>query len=130
MRHEYTGDNISMPEHTVMRDSSQRHVEMYGGIQSGVLPGREETHLGEHAGASPLQEHMILRPHLHHFSSCLGEGRWRVVYQQLEELLPIVPDDWGLVMTTGEQLSWVPVDVLLVKSLGLIKTGGIFQSYG
>jgi hypothetical protein len=25
--------------HTVMRDSSQRHVEMYGGIQRGVLPG-------------------------------------------------------------------------------------------
>ena len=40
---------------TVIRDSSQRHVEMYGGIQRGVLLGREETHLGEHAGATSLQ---------------------------------------------------------------------------
>jgi hypothetical protein len=112
-----------------MRDHSQRHVEMYGGIQRGVLPGREETHLGEHAGATPLQQHMILRPHLHYFSSCLGEGRWRVVYQQLEELLPIVPDDWGLVMTTGEQLSWIPMDELLVESFGLTKACDAFQSY-
>ena len=112
-----------------MSDSSQRHAKMYGGIQRGALPGKEETHLGEHAGATPLQQHMIMRPHLHHFSSCLGEGRWRVVYQQLEELLPIVPDDWGLVMTTSEQLSWVLVDVLLVESLGLTKVGGIFQPH-
>jgi hypothetical protein len=33
-------------------------------------------------------------------------------------------------MTTGEKLSWVSVNVLLVKSLGLTKAGGIFQSYG
>jgi hypothetical protein len=46
------------------------------------------------------------------------------------ELLPVVPDDWGLVMTTSEQLSWVTVDVILVESLGLTKGGGIFQSYG
>jgi hypothetical protein len=118
-----------MPEHTVMRDSSQRHVEMYGGIHRGVLLGREETLLGEHAGATPLQEHMIFRPHLHHFSSCLGEGRWRVVYQQLEELLPIVPDDWGLVMTTGKQLSRISMDELLVESLGLTKACDAFQSY-
>jgi hypothetical protein len=129
MQHEFAGDDRSMSEHTVMRDSSQRHVEMYGGIQRGVLPGREETHLGEHAGATPLQQHMILRPHLHYFSSFLGEGRWRVVYQQLEELLPIVPDDWGLVMTTGEQLSWIPMDELLVESLGLTKACDAFQSY-
>jgi hypothetical protein len=44
-----------------------------------------------------------------------------VVYQQLEELLPIVPDDWGLVTTTGEQLSWIPMDELLVESLELTK---------
>jgi hypothetical protein len=44
----------------------------------------------------------------------------------MEELRRVVLDDWGLVMTTGEQSSWVPIDVLLVKSLGLIKTGGIF----
>jgi hypothetical protein len=102
---------------------------MYGGIQRGVLPGREGTHLGEHAGATPWQQHMILRPHLHYFSSCLGEGRWRVVYQQLEELLPIVPDDWGLVMTTGKKLSWIPMDELLVESLGLTRACDAFQSY-
>jgi hypothetical protein len=32
MQHEYTGDDRSMPEHTVVSDSSQRHVEIYGGI--------------------------------------------------------------------------------------------------
>jgi hypothetical protein len=103
---------------------------MYGGIQRGVLPCREETHLGEHADATPWWKHIVMRPHLHHFSSSMGDERWILVYQQMEELRPVVPDDWGLVMTTGEQLSWVPVDVLLVESLGLIKTGGIFQSYG
>jgi hypothetical protein len=70
-----------------------------------------------------------VKDHLHHFSSCRGDERWRLVGQHLEELFPVVPDDWDLVMTTGEQLSWVLVDVLLVESLGLTKTGGIFQSY-
>jgi hypothetical protein len=129
MQHEFAGDDRSMSKHTVISDSSQRHAEMYGGIQRGVLPGREETHLGEHAGATPLQQHMVMRSHLHHFSSCLGDGRWRAVYQQLEELLPIVPNDWGLVMTTGEQLSWIPMDELLVESLGLTKACDAFQSY-
>jgi hypothetical protein len=129
MQHEFAGNDKCMPEHTVMSDSSHIHVDMYGGIQRGVLPGKEETHLGEHAGATPLQQHMIMRPHLHHFSICLGEGRWRVVYQQLEELILIVPDDWGLVMTTGEQLSWIPMNELLVESFGLTKPCDAFQSY-
>jgi hypothetical protein len=59
----------------------------------------------------------------------MGDERWILVFQQMEELRPVVPDDWGLVMTTGKQLSWVQLDVMLVESLGLIKTGGIFQSY-
>jgi hypothetical protein len=130
MRHESTGDNMSMPEHTVMSDSSQRQAKMYGGIQRDVLPCREETHLGEYADVTPLQQHLFMRDHLHHISSCMGDERWRLVDQQLEELLRVVPDDWGLVMTTSEQLSWVPVDMLLVESLGLTKGGGIFQSYG
>jgi hypothetical protein len=46
MQHEFAGDNMNMPEHTVMRDSSQSHTEMYGGIQRGIVPCREETHLG------------------------------------------------------------------------------------
>jgi hypothetical protein len=129
MQHESTGDDMSMSEHTVMSDSSQVHAEMYGGFQRGVLLGREETHLGEHAGATPLQQHMVMRSHLHHFSSCLGDGRWKGVYQRLEELLLIVPNDGGLVMTTGEQLSWIPMDKLLVESLGLTKACDAFQSY-
>ena len=52
-----------------------------------------------------------------------------MVYQQLEELLLIVLDDWGLVMTTGEQLSWILMDELLVESLGLTKACDAFQSY-
>jgi hypothetical protein len=52
MQHDSTRDDMSMPEHTMMNDSSQRHVEMYGGIQRGVLPCREETHIGEHADAT------------------------------------------------------------------------------
>jgi hypothetical protein len=55
MQHESTGDDMSMPKHTVISDSSQVHVEMYGGIQRGVLPCREETHLGEHVDATPWQ---------------------------------------------------------------------------
>ena len=129
MQHESTGDDMSMPEHTVMSDSSQVHVETYDGIQKGVLPCREETHLGEHADATPLQQHMIMRYHLHRFSSCVGDRRWRLVYQQLGELLLAVPDDWGLVSATCEQLSGVHVDVILVESLGLTEAGVIFQPY-
>jgi hypothetical protein len=129
MQHESTGDDMSMSEHTVISDSSQVHAEMYGGIQRGVLPCREETHLGEHAEATPLQQHMVMRYHLHRFSSCMGDRRWRLVYQQLGELLLVVPDDWGLVRATGEQLSGVQVDVLLVESLGLTEAGVIFQPY-
>jgi hypothetical protein len=47
----------------------------------------------------------------------------------MEDLRPVVSNDWGVVMTTGEKLSWVPVDVLLVKSFGLIEAGDIFQPY-
>jgi hypothetical protein len=47
----------------------------------------------------------------------------------LEELLPIVPDDWGLVMTTDKKLSWIPMDELLVESLGFTKACDALQSY-
>jgi hypothetical protein len=47
----------------------------------------------------------------------------------LEELLLIAPDDWGLVMTIGKQLSWIPMDEILVESLGLNKACDTFQSY-
>jgi hypothetical protein len=55
---------------------------------------------------------------------------WRVVDQQLEELPPVVPDDWGSVMTTSEYLPWVPVDEPLVESLGLTKAYDTFQFGG
>lgn len=99
-QHESTGDDMGMPEHTVMSDSSQRHAEMYGGIQRCIVPCREETHLGEHADVTPLQQHLVMRDHLHHISSCMGDERWRLVEQQLEELLPVVLDGWDSMMTT------------------------------
>jgi hypothetical protein len=129
MQHESTGDDMSMPKHTVISDSSPVHAELYGGIQRGVLSCREETHLGEYAEATPLQQHMVMRYHLHRFSSCVGDRRWSLVYQQLGELLLVVCDDWGLLRATGEQLSGLQVDVLLVESLGLTKEGVIFQPY-
>jgi hypothetical protein len=52
-----------------------------------------------------------------------------VVDQQFEELPPVVPDEWGLVMTTGEYLPWVLVDEILFESLGLTKAYDTFQSY-
>ena len=54
MQHEFAGDEMSMPEHIVMSDSSQRDVEVYGGIQMGIVPCREETHLGENVDVNPL----------------------------------------------------------------------------
>jgi hypothetical protein len=128
-QHESTRDDMGMSEHTVMNDSSQRHDEMYGGIQRGIVPCREETHLGEHADVTPLQPHLVMRDHLHHISSSMGDERWRSVEQQLEELLPVVLDGWDSVVTKGEYLSWISMDELLVESLGLTKACDAFQSY-
>jgi hypothetical protein len=128
-QHESMGGDMGMPEHTVMSDSSQRHAEMYGRIQRGIVPCREETHLGEHASVTPLQQHLVMRDHFHHFSSCMGDERWRLVEKQLEELLPVVLDGGDSVMTTGEHRSWIPMDELLVKSLGLTKACDALQSY-
>jgi hypothetical protein len=102
MQHKFAGDDRSMPEHTVMSDSSQRHAEMYDGIQRGVLTCMEETHLGEYAYFTLLQHPIVMSEHLHHISSCMRDHRWRLVEQQLEELLPVVPDGWDSMVTTGE----------------------------
>jgi hypothetical protein len=51
---EYTRDYISMQEHTVVSDSSQRHVEVYSGIQRDALDCWEEMYLVEHGNSSPL----------------------------------------------------------------------------
>jgi hypothetical protein len=129
MRHESMGDDMSMPEHIVMSDSSQRHVEMYDEIQRGIVPCREETHLGEYADVTHLQQHIVVGDHLHHFSSCVRDETGRLVDQQSDGLLPVVLDGWDSVMTTGEHLSWIPMEELLVKSLGLTKACDTSQSY-
>ena len=54
MQHESTEDYMSVPEHTVMSDSSQKHAKMYSGIQRGIVPCKELTHLGEHEGVTAL----------------------------------------------------------------------------
>jgi hypothetical protein len=79
MQHEFAGDDMSMPENTMMSDSSQRDVEVNGGIQRGIVPCREETHSGEYVDVTPLQQHIVVGDHLHHFSSCMVDERWRLV---------------------------------------------------
>jgi hypothetical protein len=53
-QNEFVGDDMSMSEHTVMSDRSQRYVEVYGGIQRGIVPCREETHSREYVDVTPL----------------------------------------------------------------------------
>jgi hypothetical protein len=72
---------------------------------------------------------MDMREHLHHISSSMRDDRWRLVEQQLEELLLVVLDGWDSMMTTREHLSWISMDELLVDSLGLNKACDAFQSY-
>jgi hypothetical protein len=48
------------------------------------------------------------------------------VDQQFEQLPPIVPVDWGSMMTIGEYLPLVPMDDILVESLGLTKVYDTF----
>jgi hypothetical protein len=120
---------MSMQQHTMVSDISQRNIEMHGGIQRGVSTYMEETHLGDHVDASPLQQHIVMRDHLHSINNFMGYERWREVDQQLEELLPMLLDDWDSVMTTCEYLSWIPMERILVESLGLTKACDSFQSY-
>ena len=54
IQHEFVGDDMSMSEHTVMSDSSQRDVEVYGGIRRGIVPFKEETHSGEYVDVTFL----------------------------------------------------------------------------
>jgi hypothetical protein len=117
-----------MQEHTVVSDSSQRHAEVYSGIHMNTLDCREETYLVEHEDLSPLQQYINPGDHLHSISNCMSDEGWRVVDQNFVELPPIVPDDWGSVMTTREYLSWVPVDEILVESLGSTKEYDTFYS--
>jgi hypothetical protein len=94
-----------------------------------ALDCREETHLVEHGDPSPLQQHIVLRDHLHSSNIYRSDDGGRVMDQHFVELPLVVSDGWGSVMTTGEYLPWVPVDELLVESLGLTKVYDTFQSY-
>jgi hypothetical protein len=120
---------MSMPQHTMMSDSSQRDVKVYGGIRRGIVPCREETRSGEYVDVTPLQQHIVVGDHFQHFSSCMVDERWRLVDQQSEGLLLVVLHHWDSVMTTGEHFSWIPMDELLVESLGWTKACDAFQSY-
>jgi hypothetical protein len=102
---------------------------VYGGIQRGIVPCKEEKHSREYVDVTPLQQHIVVGDHLHQFISCMVDERWRLVDQQSEGLLLVVLDGWDSVMTTGEHLSWIPMDELLVKSLGLTKACDTSQSY-
>jgi hypothetical protein len=68
-----------------------------------------------------LQHHIVRGDHRHRINSCMGDERYRLVDQQLEELLSVVLDDWESVMITGEYVPWIPWDEILVESLGLTK---------
>jgi hypothetical protein len=59
----------------------------------------------------------------------MRDERGRLVDQQSDGLLLVVLDGWDSVMTTGEHLSWIPMDELLVESLGLTKARDTSQSY-
>jgi hypothetical protein len=125
----YTGDHMSMQGHTMMSGSSQRHTEVYSGIQGDALDGREEMYSVEHGDSSPLQQYTDLGDHLHRRSSCVSDYGWRMIDPQLVEIPTVVPDGWCSVMSTGDYLPWVSMDELLVKTFGLTKAYATFQSY-
>jgi hypothetical protein len=81
----------------------------------------------EHEYTSPLQQHIVMRDHLHNINNCMRDEGWRVVDQQLEELPLVVPDDLGSVMNTGKYLPWVLVGKILVESLILNKAYDTFH---
>jgi hypothetical protein len=93
------------------------------------VPCREDTHLGEYVDVTHLQQHIVVGDHLHHFSSCMRDERGRLVDQQSDGLLLVVLDGWDSVMTTGEHLSWIPMEGILVESLGLTKACDTCHSY-
>jgi hypothetical protein len=79
MQHEFVGDDMSMSKHTLMSDSSQIDAEIYCGSRRGIVPFREETHSREYRDVTPLQQHIVVGDHLHHFSRCMVDERWRLV---------------------------------------------------
>jgi hypothetical protein len=49
----YTVYRMSMQGHTVMSGNSQRHIELYSGIQGDALDCKEEMYLVGHGDSSP-----------------------------------------------------------------------------
>jgi hypothetical protein len=117
---------MSIPGHMMMRVSSQGLAEVYSGIQGNALDCREETYLGEHGDSSLLQQYIVLDDHLHSSSNDMSDDGGRVIDQQSMELPTVVLDGWSLVMSTCDYSPWVPMDEILVKSLGLTKVYDTF----
>jgi hypothetical protein len=129
MQHEFAGDDMSTPEHTVMSDSSQIDAEIYGGSRRGIVPCTEETHSGEYGDVTPLQKHIVVGDHINHFSRCMVDERWRLVDQQSEGLLLVVLDGWDSVMTIGEHLSWIPMDEIFHLACPKLSLGDAICSH-
>jgi hypothetical protein len=125
----YTGDHMSMQGHTVMSGSSQRHTELYSGIQGDALDCKAEMYLVEHGDSSPLQHYTDMGFHLHRSSSCVSDYGWRMIDPQLAEVPTVVPNGWCSVMSTNDYLPWVSMDEIFVKSFGLTKEYDTFKSY-
>jgi hypothetical protein len=117
---------MSMQGHTVMSGSSQRHTELYNGIQGDTLDCKEEMHLVEDGDSSPLQQYTDLGEHLHRSSGCVSDDGWRMIDPQLVEVPIVVLDGWCSVMSTCDYLPLVSMDELLVKSFGLTKAYDTF----
>jgi hypothetical protein len=75
----YSGDHMSMQGHTMMSGSSQKHTELYSGIQGDTLDCKEEMYLVEHGDSSPLQQYTDMGDHLHRSSSCVTDDGWRMI---------------------------------------------------
>jgi hypothetical protein len=77
----YTRDYMSMQGHTVMSGSSQRHAEVYSGIQGDTLDCREETYVVDHGYSSPLQQYIVLGDHLYSSRNYMSDDVGRVIDQ-------------------------------------------------
>jgi hypothetical protein len=79
MMQEDIGAFMTILGHMMMRDSSQKHAEVYSGIQGDALDYREETYLVEHGDSSPLQQYIVLGDHLHSSSNYMSDDGGRVI---------------------------------------------------
>jgi hypothetical protein len=94
-----------------------------------ALDCREETYLVEHGDSSPLQQHIILGDHPHTNNNYMSDDGGRLIETHVVDIHIVVSDGWCSVMSTNDYLSWVPVDEILVKFLGLTKAYETFQLY-